>query len=362
MASLSGSFTTDGSVSPLIIVRAGGKFSYSFANSFTGQCVVQKQGVGGFFYTTLLSHTAVVSSTTVHNDSTKEWKIRLKCVDLSDGVDSIDWTLADVAAPIYEIFSKDGRRLFYVTDDLVFNVDDLLIAGLPIAGTGDVVGPSASVDSEFCIYNSTTGKLVKRASGTGYAKGTAGVASFQAVPIPVADGGTNSTTALSNNRVIRSSGGVIGEAAAITASRALVSDANGIPTHATTTTTELNYVNGVTSAIQTQLSAKAANYAETDDGNSSTADTIDWSVGCAHKSTLTGNVTYTFTAPSQAGTPLVLRVLTGAGSFTATWPATVKWSGGTGPTITTTASRMDLISFYWDGTNYYGSFSQNYTP
>lgn len=76
--------------------------------------------------------------------------------------------------------------------------------------------------------------------------------------LPVSKGGTNSSSALNNNRIIRSSGGAIGEASAITASRALVSDANGIPTHATTTTTELNYVSGVTSAIQTQLNAKEA--------------------------------------------------------------------------------------------------------
>lgn len=58
--------------------------------------------------------------------------------------------------------------------------------------------------------------------------------------------------------VANDSGGVMSENAALTASRALASDANGQPVAATTTTTELNYVNGVTSAIQTQLDAKQA--------------------------------------------------------------------------------------------------------
>ena len=44
----------------------------------------------------------------------------------------------------------------------------------------------------------------------------------------------------------------------ITASRALVSDSNGDVSAATTTSTEIGYVNGVTSAIQTQLDAKAS--------------------------------------------------------------------------------------------------------
>jgi hypothetical protein len=75
--------------------------------------------------------------------------------------------------------------------------------------------------------------------------------------LTIAHGGTNSGTSLNNNRVMQSSGGAIVEAAAITASRALVSDSNGIPTHSAVTSTELGYVAGVTSSIQTQLSAIA---------------------------------------------------------------------------------------------------------
>lgn len=41
----------------------------------------------------------------------------------------------------------------------------------------------------------------------------------------------------------------------LTASRAVATDANGTPTVSSTTSTELGYVNGVTSAIQTQLNA-----------------------------------------------------------------------------------------------------------
>lgn len=45
------------------------------------------------------------------------------------------------------------------------------------AGTGDVVGPAASVDSEIALFSLTTGKLLKRASLTGIVKATSGVAS-----------------------------------------------------------------------------------------------------------------------------------------------------------------------------------------
>ncbi len=48
---------------------------------------------------------------------------------------------------------------------------------------------------------------------------------------------------------------LLSDAAAITADRALISDANGVPTHSTTTATQLSYVDA-TSSIQTQLNAK----------------------------------------------------------------------------------------------------------
>lgn len=94
-------------------------------------------------------------------------------------------------------------------------------------------------------------------------------------------------------------------------------------------------------------------------GNSGTAKTIDWLNGNAQKVTLTGNVTFTLSNP-KTGAAYLLRLATGSGGFTASWPGTVLWSGGTAPTITTTASKVDLINLYWDGTSYYGSFLQNY--
>jgi hypothetical protein len=71
--------------------------------------------------------------------------------------------------------------------------------------------------------------------------------------LPISEGGTNSGTALNNDRIMISSAGAIVEHAAITADRALISDANGLPIASVTTATELSYVSGVTSSIQTQI-------------------------------------------------------------------------------------------------------------
>ena len=99
---------------------------------------------------------------------------------------------------------------------------------------------------------------------------------------------------------------------------------------------------------------------EYDNGNSSTADTIDWNNGNKEKSTLTGNCTYTFTSPSGPCN-LTFKVIQDAtGSRTVTWPATVKWGAGTAPTLSTAANSIDIVTFYFDGTNYYGVASLDF--
>jgi hypothetical protein len=62
---------------------------------------------------------------------------------------------------------------------------------------------------------------------------------------------------------------------------------------------------------------------EIDDGNSSTADTIDWNSGAAHKSTLTGNVTLAFTGHGLD----ILPTMTGATSPSGTASASSEGSG-----------------------------------
>ena len=97
---------------------------------------------------------------------------------------------------------------------------------------------------------------------------------------------------------------------------------------------------------------KTISYTETDDGNSSTADTIDWSAGSLHKSTLTGNCTYTFTAP-PAYTAIQLRVIQDAtGGRTVTWPGSVLWDVGYAPVLAGGPNTEVIISGYYDGTNY----------
>lgn len=66
------------------------------------------------------------------------------------------------------------------------------------------------------------------------------------------------TSGTANRLTYYAAGGtIVSPLAAISASRALVSDVNGLPVASSVTSTEVGYVSGVTSAIQTQLNTKA---------------------------------------------------------------------------------------------------------
>lgn len=95
-------------------------------------------------------------------------------------------------------------------------------------------------------------------------------------------------------------------------------------------------------------------------GNTGTTQTISLTSGTVQTATATGNCVWTMPT-ATAGKSFMLFVNTGAGSFTQTFTG-VKWAGGTAPTFTTTASRLDIFTFVADGTNWYGSYTQNYTP
>jgi hypothetical protein len=120
-------------------------------------------------------------------------------------------------------------------------------------------------------------------------------------------------------------------------------------------------VNGATNHLNNDLTKiKTASFnAEVDDSTSGTSKTIDWTTGSAHKISMTGNCTFTFTAPSGPARLQFKLTQDGTGGRTATWPATVKWPTGA-PIITSTANAVDIVTFWYDGTNYYAVAAQNF--
>ena len=99
-------------------------------------------------------------------------------------------------------------------------------------------------------------------------------------------------------------------------------------------------------------------------GTVTSSSTLSLTSGTVQTATLTASTACTFTMPTAtAGKSFVLLLKqaasTGNGSATFT---NVKFGTAGAPTITVTAGKMDILTFIADGTNWYGSISQGYTP
>jgi hypothetical protein len=94
--------------------------------------------------------------------------------------------------------------------------------------------------------------------------------------------------------------------------------------------------------------------------NTGNAYTINIATSTIITANLTANCTFTMPA-NTAGKSFILFLKTGSGNYTGTFTG-VKWASNTAPTITTTASRMDILTFTADGASWFGNYAQNYNP
>ena len=99
-------------------------------------------------------------------------------------------------------------------------------------------------------------------------------------------------------------------------------------------------------------------------GTVTSSSTLALTNGTVQTATLTASTACTFTMPTAtAGKSFVLLLKQAAatGNGTATF-TDVKFGTAGAPTITATAGKMDILTFIADGTNWYGSIAQGYTP
>ena len=74
--------------------------------------------------------------------------------------------------------------------------------------------------------------------------------------------------------------------------------------------------------------------------------------------TLSENTTFAFASPSSGANSIVVEIkqdASGSG-YTVGWPASVKWAGGSAPTLSSGANDVDILTFITrdSGTNWYG--------
>ena len=99
-------------------------------------------------------------------------------------------------------------------------------------------------------------------------------------------------------------------------------------------------------------------------GTVTSSSTLSLTSGTVQTATLTASTACTFTmSTATAGKSFVLLLKQAAatGNGTATFTG-VKFGTAGAPTITATAGKMDILTFIADGTNWYGSIAQGYTP
>lgn len=123
------------------------------------------------------------------------------------------------------------------------------------------------------------------------------------------------------------------------------------------------YTGTETLTNKTLTNPTVTNYTETlYTANTSTAITVSLTNGTVQQLTLTGNATITMPTATAGKSFIIMLKQDATGGRSVTW-STVKYPGGTAPTITATASKQDIFSFFADGTNWYGTtIGLNYTP
>lgn len=127
-------------------------------------------------------------------------------------------------------------------------------------------------------------------------------------------------------------------------------------TNKTLTTPIIQQINSTTN---NPIKLNAGSYTPTQSYSPAAAATatLDLSLGNAHFITMpAGNITVALSNATIGQVFLVRIVQDATGSRTVTWFTTIKWAGGSAPTLTTTASKADMLGFVCTGSGAYDGF------
>jgi hypothetical protein len=128
------------------------------------------------------------------------------------------------------------------------------------------------------------------------------------------------------------------------------------------------YVDGTTGNVgignttpASPLDVSGAMYSRLVTDTDASSVTVNWNSGNVHSIALsTSDTTFTFSNGQAGGEYDLILDQDATGGRTVTWPASVKWPGGSAPTLTSAASSTDMVSFVYDGSSYFGHSTLNY--
>lgn len=244
-----------------------------------------------------------------------------------------------------------------VTNAKLANMTAPAIKGRTTAGAGD---------PEDLTPTQTTALLDNFVGDSG-AGGTKGL-----VPAPVAGdatkflkgdatwatvtGGTGDVTAAANlddNTIIRGDGGVKG----VQDSGITIDDSNNV-TGAASLAIGGSLVGNTKLTVQGQLNIVPSNHSA-----AGASEAIDFAVSNEHTVILDETCTFTLSNPVDGGRYIIILIQDGSGGNNVVWPASVRWPGGTTPTITSGANKADLVTLYYISSLsiYLASINQDYT-
>jgi hypothetical protein len=227
----------------------------------------------------------------------------------------------------------------------------------PVTTTGDlIIGNGTNSATRLAIGANT---YVLTSNGT-----TASWTAPSSFTFPTAGIVYSTGSAWATSYTTSGTGTVVALATGATLSSPVISTIvnTGTLTLPTSTDTLVGRATTDTLTNKTLTNPTVTNYTETlYTANTSTAITVDLANGTVQKLTLTGNATITMPTASAGKSFVIILAQDATGSRTVTW-STVVWPSGTAPTITSTASKKDIYSFFADGTSWYGTtIGQNYT-
>ena len=313
---------------------------------------------------TALLDTAVSGTTTLSSDA----DVTLTTTTLAANQARQAIILWTASGTVTRTITAPAQSKPYIVINKTGSTQSIKIVGAgPTTGVTIVAGTAAlvawnGVDFVTVSVMATTGILPVANGGTGLTSGTSGgVLAFTAA------GTLASSGALAANALVI--GGGAGVAPSTTTTGTGVLTFLGTPSSAnlaTAVTDETGSGSLVFGTSPTVNNPTVTNYTESvvAIGTVTTASTLALTNGTVQTATLTASTACTFTMPTAtAGKSFVLLLKQAAstGNGTATFTS-VKWGSSGAPTITATAGKMDILTFIADGTNWYGSAAQGYTP